>query len=195
MLFQKLWRCQKMSENNVFNLRDVLKIGIQIGVETALEQMHKQRMENIKCRYDRRLRNTRLLLENYHNFADFCDNAVYDKSKLRFIDVLEDIESIMDDRDEVVLESIKRTKQRSYIMFEHINKMVDMYKVFTEKSKKLEECRKYKIIFYSYISSPIYTNEEIAKKLHIDTRTVRRDRALAIEQLNVFLWGVNGIRI
>lgn len=184
-----------MSENNVFNLQDVLKIGIQIGVETALEQMHKQRMENIKCRYDRRLRNTRLLLENYKVFMMYCNKAVYTNSRIRPIDILEDIDSILDDNDELVIDSIKRSKERTYIIVNHINEMAKMYKVFTEQSEKPEEIRKYKIIVNLYLSKCSHTKENIATKLHIDVRTLNRDLCLAIEQLSRFIFGVDGVKM
>jgi hypothetical protein len=182
-------------KNNVFDIREVLQLGIEIGIKTALNEMEKKREERFRTKYDRRLRNTRLLLENYHAFIKHCNNAVYEKSKMSAIDILDDIDNFENEKNELVIESIKRSKERTYIMIEHINKMIRMYKVFTEDSKKPEEVRKYKIIVNSYISERRHTNEEMASKMHIDVRSVQRDKSLAIEQLTVFLFGVDGLKM
>jgi hypothetical protein len=64
-------------------LEKIIEIGTQVGVKTALETLKKERDEKRKSRYDRRLRNTRLLLREYRKLMIHREESV--KSNKRAI--------------------------------------------------------------------------------------------------------------
>lgn len=72
---------------------------------------------------DRRLRNTKLLLENYNLLQDHCKNVVYDKEpiiNLRAVDALDSFDACYN---EAYIESIKKSTVRTKIILTHINEI------------------------------------------------------------------------
>jgi hypothetical protein len=181
-----------MQDTKKLSLQEILQMGIKIGIEAANEQYARRMVENMKQREDRRLRNTRLLLENYWVLMSHCKNGV-SSNKLKPIDVLEDIDSLMDSNKELVLESIQRTKERTHIMIKHINSMLRSYQ-FYAKNESNEEWLYYIVMHKSYISKPRPTNEELAVEHHISVRSVRRYRNAGIEMYSRFLFGVDSFK-
>jgi DNA invertase Pin-like site-specific DNA recombinase len=172
-------------------LDKALQIGIMKGVETALKTMREMKQETLKTRYDRRLRNVRLLLENYKEFKAHCIDTKKIKSRENAIDILDDIESLEDN--EVYVESIKTSKQRTKIILDHIDDMLDFYKDHCLFSPKKDKKRRYHIIHALYIADYEHTIEEIACELYVDRVTVYRDIKEAIKNLSSLFFGIDGI--
>jgi hypothetical protein len=91
-----------------------LQMGIKQGVEIALETIRKTKQETLRNRHDRRLRNVRLLLENYkelmaHQYGVKC------RSRQSAIEILDEIEDL--DTDDCYVESIKRSRERTKIIY------------------------------------------------------------------------------
>lgn len=184
-----------MENKKLINYDEAVRIGIHEGIKYVKEQEYRKTTK----RYDRRLRNTRLLLKHYrtlkaHNkIADSSTNKIYDENA---VDVLDDIEAI--DDEEQYVQAISRTKIRTLIIVGHLNKAMKYYETICKSDGKIQE-RRYKIIKYMYIdareddSTPNY--EEAAEYFNLNIKTVGRDVRLAIEDLSILFFGIDGINL
>ncbi|MFS1514577.1 HTH domain-containing protein [Chengkuizengella sp. SCS-71B] len=161
----------------------------KVAIETALEFLEKEEQKKQKVKKDFRLRNTKLLLKNYRSFLLHCEDLK---------DEIEEIEmQVLDElyTEEIAIESIKRSKQRTLTIVQFIKKMLGIYQVLCEKSNRPEEIRRYKIIEMMYISEEKFTAEQIAECQLIDVRTVYRDINEACKTLSVLIFGVDAVRL
>lgn len=163
---------------------------LEVITKTVLE-IHKQEIEKQeKQKQDRRLRNVKLLLQNYRSFVAHTADIKLDINDLDQKLELDELET-----DEFAIRSIKRSKERTLAMVMFINKMLQVYKTMCEQSNNPEEFRKYKTIDLLYISGNKKTFEQVAECHHVHVRTVNRDAREAIESLSVLIFGVDGIRL
>ncbi|NOW84293.1 tetratricopeptide (TPR) repeat protein [Clostridium beijerinckii] len=184
-----------MENKKLIEYDEAVKIGIREGIKYVKEQEYHKTTK----RYDRRLRNTRLLLKHYrtlkaHNrIADSSINSVY---KENAIDVLDDIEAI--DDEEQYVQALSRTKIRTLIIVGHMDKAMKYYKAICKSEGKSKE-RRYDIIQYMYMDpredDAIPSYEEVAEKFGLNIRTVGRDIRSAIEDLSILFFGIDGIKL
>lgn len=160
------------------------------AVQTVLEHLEKEKSRQQKERRDWRLRNTKLLLRNYRDFVSHSNDIKLELEKLDSDKVLD---SLYDD--DLAIESIKRSKERTLIMVKFIDQMLEIYRIKCERSNKEEEIRRYKTIDMMYISDKEFSAKEIATCHKIDTRTVYRDINEAVKTLSVLVFGVDGIKM
>lgn len=184
-----------MEEKKLISYDEAVKIGIREGIKYIKEQEYHKTTK----RYDRRLRNTRLLLKHYralkaHNkIAVSISNQIYEENA---VDILDDIEAI--DDEEQYVQAISRTKIRTKIIVGHVNKALKYYKAICE-SEDSTKARRYKIIKYAYMDpqkddiAPTY--EEIAEHFGLNVKTVGRDVRLAIADLSILFFGIDGINL
>lgn len=182
-------------EEKKLSYEEAVKIGIREGIKYIKEQEYHKTTK----RYDRRLRNTRLLLKHYRTLiahdkiTENTSSEIYEENA---IDVLDDIESI--DDEEQYVQAISRTKIRTKIIIGHINKALKYYKAICKAEDKTKK-RRYDIIEYAYIEPrkdnivPMY--EEIADHFNLNVRTVGRDVRLAIADLSILFFGIDGINL
>lgn len=183
-----------MEEKNI-SYEDAVKIGIREGIKYIKDQEYRKTTK----RYDRRLRNTRLLLKHYrtlkaHNkIADSSTNKIYEDNA---VDVLDDIEAI--DDEEQYVQALSRTKIRTLIIVGHINKAMKYYEAICKSEGNIQE-RRYRIIKYMYIDPKADDNvpnyEEAAEHFNLNIKTVGRDVRLAIEDLSILFFGIDGINL
>lgn len=174
---------------------ELIRIGTEIGTQTALETLKNERHERFKRRYDRRLRNTKLLLREYRNLKTFSENAIYKKSKgSSAIDILEELDSY--DNEELFVESIQKSKERTAIILDHIDNMLEIYEIKSSKSRKDSDYRKYKAIYYVYISpeDDAKTVDETAKSLFVTPACIYNDIDDAARFLTSLIFGVDGLK-
>lgn len=174
---------------------EAVKIGIREGIKYIKEQEYQKTTK----RYDRRLRNTRLLLKHYRSLLVHTDlsenttNAIYSENA---VDVLDEIESINDE--EKYVQAINRTKVRTAILVGHINKSMKYYEAICKNEGK-NRLRRYKIIRYMYIEpntdNIVPTYEEVANHFDITVKTVGRDVREAIEDLSILFFGIDGLKL
>lgn len=164
-----------------------VKLITETAVRTALEHLEKQKQEEEKKKYDRRLRNTKLLLVNYKSFKLHCEDIETEISELEDQDNFDFL-----DVDDLVIESIKRSKRRTLAIVKFIERMLSVYE--TLAANKPEEHRRYETIKKLYASSEEFTVEDVAKCHNVDVRTVYRDRRGAVKSLSTLVFGVDGVR-
>ncbi|MFD2638380.1 hypothetical protein [Piscibacillus salipiscarius] len=167
-----------------------LKLITETASQEAIKAYREQESKQQKDKHDRRLRNIKLLLRNYRMFILHCRDVKQDLIELeKPKDIIAELEA-----DEHAIEAIKRSKERTLIMVNFINEMLDVYKLICERSIKPEVKRRYDIIHQLYISDKEKTAKEIATCHFIDERTVYRDVNKACETLSALMFGVDSIK-
>jgi len=178
----------------------VMELAIQRGIDTgtkaAMEYIMEEKKTQQKGRYDRRLRNTRLLLKNYRTLKQHAQGAVFNakKAKENAVDILDGLDSFQFD-DNLYIESIKKSQQRTIIILRHIEEMLKYYRIACEESGREDEMRCYRIIMATYVDDEKKTAEEIAEIENIERRTVYKNINTAMKPLSALIFGVDSIKL
>ncbi|MED1642278.1 HTH domain-containing protein [Brevibacillus agri] len=162
----------------------------RVAIQTVLDFQEKEKQKQQKAKRDWRLRNTKLLLKHYRSFVKHSEGV---KERLSVAEGSEAIEDFY--TNELAIESIKKSKQRTLAMVQFIQRMLEVYKAMCETSGQPEEMRRYQIIESLYISEEKLTVDELAECHKIDTRTVYRDVNEAVKTLSVLVFGVDGVEM
>lgn len=161
----------------------------------ALKCLKSEEREKEKKRYDRRLRNTELLLKNYRNFKEHAENAIYLDNELEN----ESLEDELDEdanNDKMYINSILKTKKRTQIILKHIDRCLEYYECKCLSSEKEEVQRRIKVIKMLYIDDEKMSYFEVAKKLgEISTKTIERAKKVALSELTVLFFGIDGVKL
>ncbi len=180
-------------------INNAVEVGVSRGVKGAMLEYDRQQKNKNKIKYDKRLKNTKLLLENYKNFMEHCENAIYELAEdIKVTDENDSVMAIFDkiydmEEDKTIIESILKSKTRTIIILRHINTCINFYDYKASNSKNLELQRRNQVLRMLYINDETSTYSEIAEELHISTKTVNRDRKTAIQELAPLIFGVDGI--
>jgi hypothetical protein len=159
-------------------------LDIEQIIATIREYDAKQHKLNIKLSRDIRLRNTRLLLQNYNYFKVHAEESVYSA------DQLQDIDEIDDYKPHILLQSIKKSSHKTFIVLKHINKMLVRYKNYADMGSDKSK-REYRVMVKHFIDG--VKTSDIAGLEGVDERTIRRDIVDAIQHFSCFLFGFNSI--
>ncbi|WP_061342891.1 hypothetical protein [Clostridium botulinum] len=187
---------RQIKKDEAMSYEEAIRVGIREGINYIKQQEYSKTTK----RYDRRLRNTRLLLKQYrklnvHNIESVKSiNRIKDNNA---IDILDDVESI--DDEEQYIQALSRTKVRTVIIIKHINKMLKYYEIICNHEGENKR-RGYKAIKRLYIdpikeSEKIPRYESVAEELDISVKTVSRDVKDAIEDLSSLFFGIDGIKL
>lgn len=184
----------------LFLIEKMIESGVNEGIQKGLKQYDNMQKNKTKFRYDKRLRNTRLLLKNYRSFVEHCDNAKYlvenpikkeiEKDNLK-VQLFDDFYNLQDDA--YIVASILKSKEKTRIILDHINLCLDFFQAKAIKTNNQEMIRRYNVISDLYINETPMTYEEIAEIEHISQKTVNRDRKKASEELSVLIFGIDGL--
>ena len=169
----------------------------ELASQSAAKALLLEITRNRKERYDKRLRNTKLLLRNYRMLKSHIAEAVYDVSRER--EALADGESFYDvmnayGNERQYIESIRKSVRRTRLIMTHVDAMLGVYRVYCEQWGKLELERRYRVVELLYLAKETTTPQDIADAEHIDIRTVYRDVDAAAEVLTPLFFGVDGIK-
>ena len=160
-------------------MQEIARIAAEAGARAAIEELEQRERRQEQWRRDRRLRNTRLLLENYRTLKIHCESAVF-QAELSADDeaeALSILDAMMDrpSKQTLYIESIKKSAQRTRIIIAHIESMMEVYRILCAKSQKPEDMRRCSVVEKMYICSREWSVEEIAESEGIDERTVYKD--------------------
>ncbi len=177
-------------------LKDIYEKAAAIGAKEALKIFEQERKKEQGKRADRRLRNTKLLLRNYHMLKEHAENSVFGRTQMEesAIDILESMMSVYDN--EVIIESIKRSATRTAIIVSHIEVMFGLYHSYCEHTSSREiDLRRYEVAWDMYMADKTLSAKEIAEKQNISTRNVYEDIKVATERLSALIFGVDGLKV
>lgn len=169
------------------SLSEIVKLAAETAAVAAIEQAVKQERLKQKKKRDWRLRNTKLLLKHYREFVEHSEEVK--TSLLEEAEALEDLYS-----DELTVEAIKRSKQRTLAMVRFMQQMLEVYRIKCEKGTD-EDLRRYKVVHAMYLAEEKTTADKIAELHFIARRTVFMDIDKACETLSVLIFGVDAIRL
>lgn len=166
-----------MSKNNLS------KNQLEIIAEAVLKEHQKQMDKKIENKKDWRLRNTKILLKNYHLLHKHCDEIAED---------LEAFEEIIFDPEELNLRALMKYKAKTKKMLDYFETSWGSYQSYC-KNRGSSYIRRCDVLYKLYISSIKFTKTKIAELYDVDERTVRRDEKKALEELSVFLFGIDSL--
>lgn len=159
---------------------------VELTVETYRKEAEKQR----EARKDRRLHNTKMLMEKYRGFVIHSQSAVYEAAQVDEDEHFNDLLELMDSGGRgFSVESVRESAARTHIMVQHIQRMLEFYEFCCNRSKKPEDARRLRVIKALYIDEDKKTPEELAKMECVDVRTIYRDNQAALNELSALLFG------
>lgn len=177
-------------------LRAIYEKAAAIGAKEAVKVFRQKQKEEYAGRADKRLRNTKLLLRNYHMLKDHAGQSVFGRTQMEesALDILESMMSIYDN--EVIIESIKRSATRTAVIVSHIETMFRLYYSYCDNSATRElDMRRYNTVWDAYMADTPLSVSEIAKKQHISKDSVYMDIRVSVEKLTSLIFGVDGLRV
>ena len=169
------------NEKNITNIE-------QVAIMAAEQTIKKYTMQETKKKKDYRFRNTKLLLKNYNSLNAHLENTKDDIKEIN--NIINDDERELSIRDELYIKSIRQSKFRTLIMLTHIDFAMDQLK---KKMKDKDQYDKYRVIEEIYINNRTY--ERTAEELNCGNATVRRWEKEATNELSIFLFGIDGMKI
>ena len=179
---------QQSTSITVEQRREIISIAAQVAIDKYLKSEESQRKE----KKDRRLHNTKLLLERYRSFVVHSESAVYDAAQVEDDFDLDSLLDLMDCGNKpVVAESVQDSVARTRILVHHVDWMLGYYKYCCEHSPRPEEARRYRVIHNLYLCEEAEkkTVQEIAAEEHVDASTIYKDQRAAIRQLSALIFG------
>lgn len=177
-------------------LRDIYEKAAAIGAKEALKTLEQERKKKQGKIKDRRLRNTRLLLHNYHMLKEHAENSVFGRTQMEesAFDILESMMNLYEDT--IIIESIKRSATRTAIIVSHIEVMFGLYDAYCEKSQNRDiDRRRYEVVWDKYMADPVLSVKEIAEKHNMSKENVYSDLRVAEERLTALIFGVDGLKV
>jgi hypothetical protein len=173
--------------------KEAIRIAAEVGAKAAMDRLDEERAKERSERVDRRLHNTKLLLRNFKLFKKHTENAVFEADQLD--ESVYDILDMMERSSSVgFVDSVKNSVARTAILVRHIEVMLDLYKIYCERSSKPEEARRWRAIKARYIDEDEKTVLDIAEQECVADRTVRRDIEEACEHLAALFFGIDGVK-
>lgn len=123
-----------------------------------------------------------------------CSKAVYSKTREEksAAEVMEDLMS-MKGSDGVIVNSIKESAERTSIIIAHVDKMLDVYRVFCSKCGEKEK-RQYKVVKAMYMTKEAASVPELSKRFGVSKVTIYDDIKAAEERLSALFFGINGLK-
>ena len=176
-------------------LKDIYEQAATIGAKEALKTFEQERKKEYGQRADRRLRNTKLLLRNYHMLKEHAEHSVFGRTQMEesALDILDSMMSMYDN--EVIIERIKRSATRTAVIVSHIETMFMLYRSYCDSSVNRDiNLRRYEVVWDLYMAEEVLSVKEIARKQHISTDSVYSDRKIALELLTSLIFGVDGLK-
>lgn len=169
---------------------------IKIATEATLKCLEKEKSKDTKVKRDKRLKNTRLLLENYTMLHDYSDNAVVslktalEREAGESLSLLWAIEQCDGDK---LIESLKRSVTLTKTIMSHVDEMLRVYKNYCDNSHDPEAKRRYRVLEYRYVKN--IPAAEICENEHISQATYYRDNQESIKVLQVLVFGLEGLLV
>lgn len=170
--------------------------GVSEGVRTALKDIERMKEEKKKHKADMRFRNTELLLHNYTNFMQHTEKSIYTETQLSKKDLFDELDLDMDEEiTKTQINSIIKSKNKTNIILKHINTFIDYYRYKCESSEREDIQRRIQVIELLYLNEDKKTQEEVSEILDCSDRTVRNTKNIAIKELSILFFGIDGLKI
>lgn len=157
---------------------------------------HELSPENQKEKRQKKVyHNAKKLLKNYSKFIQHNEIAEFTASTLIDKDLIDTLTYKMDEGaiDDVYIKSLFQTKERTAVMLNHINRVLEFYEYTANKENSSKKQRLSQVIQMIYIEN--MTAEQVASALNIDRSTVFKDINAAIDDIGPLLFGIDAIKM
>ena len=176
---------KKIDELSIF---EIIQMGISAGVE------YVQKQEEIKTGYkkDKRLRNTKLLLKIYRDLKVHVKEAGCTTERVKSSDILDILDEFEDDlNEEKFIHSIFKSKARTTIFLDFIDRVLDYFKYKCSSDRKYS---KYLVIEKLYLEDGKKpSKQDVCEEIKISNRTLDRYEKEAIQDLAVLFFGIDSL--
>lgn len=147
----------------------------------------KQHDADMKHKHDTKLRNTRLLLQNYNYFKAHADSSIYSSEQLEAVDSMGAID---DYKPHMLIQAIKQSSYKTYVILAHIDKMLKIYEIYANMSNEKAK-REYQVMVKYFLDG--MKTSEIAAEYEVDDRTIQRDIVDSVQHFSGFVFGFDSI--
>lgn len=167
---------------------------VRIAVKAAADWWEEKQKQELADKADRRLHNTRLLLQNYWAFKKHCEKSIYKLSQvvdhaaaLGILDIIDKYD------DKAYISTIKQNAVQTHVIMAHVDTMLEVYRqrCHDPAASKPEDQRKFRSLCRYYMDG--VKMEDIAVEETVDPATVSRDIKDACETLGALIFGVHGV--
>lgn len=181
---------KKREECNLTNaqIRKITEAASKAAIEAYQEAARTEKQKN----KDKRLYNTRLLMEKYRGLVKYAEDAVVNAAQVDEDMALQTLMEIMGAHGSdpvLTVEVIQARVARTKIILAHVDKMLDYYRVHCMTSGKAEIERKWGVIEHLYLDENEETVQDLALLYHVDERTIYRCISAALQDLCALFFG------
>lgn len=162
----------------------IVKIAAETAAQTALTEFNRRNEDMLAKKNERAYKNTTTLLEGYTAMKAHCQSAIAKaEDTLTPSDLQTVLYEVFNRRGLLQIETILASKRRTELIIEHIDKMLEVYRITCiNNNKHYCEC-----VIDRYIND--LTIAEIAEKHNTVERNVYRWLEKGIDDLSIYLFG------
>lgn len=162
----------------------IVKIAAETAAQTALTEFNRRNEDMLAKKNERAYKNTTTLLEGYTAMKAHCKSAIARAEEtLTPSDLQTVLYEVFNRRGLLQIETILASKRRTELIIEHIDKMLEVYRInCINNNKHYCEC-----VIDRYIND--LTIAEIAEKHNTVERNVYRWLDKGIDDLSIYLFG------
>lgn len=162
----------------------IVKIAAETAAQTALTEFNRRNEDMLAKKNERAYKNTTTLLEGYTAMKAHCKSAIARAEEtLTPSDLQTVLYEVFNRRGLLQIETILASKRRTELIIEHIDKMLEVYRITCiNNNKHYCDC-----VIDRYIND--LTIAEIAEKHNTVERNVYRWLDKGIDDLSIYLFG------
>ncbi len=172
----------------------------EMASAAAKEAVREWKEQERKAKKKKAFQNTNLLLEHYLDLKDFCENAVFQDDPMAVDETQQKIYKILDEvsGEEVTVRSIRRSREITLIMLSHVDTALELLRL---KCEKVDTLDKYAVIDMLHLDQSYQEQDwcerigTVALVLDRSEATVRRWRSDMVNQLGIYLFGLDGLKL
>ena len=177
----------------------IVRDAARAGAEALRKEQNAIRKRENARQIDRRLHNTRLLLKNYRMLKEHFQNAIYtlEEQQADTEPKPGDIWKLLNQTaptEEIYIEAICKSATRTMIILQHLDRMLDIYAAFCDRSPMDSVKRQYRILKARYLDETQISMADIADREHVHKRTAEKDLDAAIESVTALIFGIDAIK-
>lgn len=162
----------------------IVKIAAETAAQTALTEFNRRNEDLLAKKNESAYKNTTTLLEGYTAMKAHCQSAIAKaEDTLTPSDLQTVLYEVFNRRGLLQIETILASKRRTELIIEHIDKMLEVYRITCiNNNKHYCDC-----VIDRYIND--LTIAEIAEKHNTVERNVYRWLDKGIDDLSIYLFG------
>jgi hypothetical protein len=141
--------------------------------------------------------NIRIALRRYRELKAHAECSVYDAFDAEEETTYNDLILMMEGRgrESFKVESIMESAALACVCVNHIEKMLEAYRVLCENSGRMDKKRRYRVLKAMHFDGEDKTAEEIADAENVCRSTIYADLEKAYESMKVLFFGLHGLEL